>query len=370
MGSPCFAEFFAGVGLVRLGLEQVGWKCVFANDNDPKKAAMYKKNFMEDHLYESDIEKLKPSDVPEIELATASFPCTDLSLAGMRRGLSGGQSGSFYSFIRLMRKMGGARPGLILLENVPGLLTSHDGADIGRALTALNDIGYRVDMFIADARWFVPQSRKRLFIIGVRSSGKSAGIRFFERRDSRLKPGSLTRVVERAANIRWSFNDIPAPPENHEITLEDILEPDGNVKWWDKSEVTRLVSQMNLAHAKVVDTLMLGDDRSYRTVYRRVRDGVVRAEIRKDRVAGCLRPPRGGSSKQILLAAGKGNVMARGLTARECARLQGVDDEYKIPGSQNDGLFGFGDAVCVPVIRWIANKALGPLYAERRKRKP
>jgi len=369
MGSPCFAEFFAGVGLVRLGLEQVGWKCVFANDNDPKKAVMYRKNFAEDHLSGSDIEKLKPSDVPEIELATASFPCTDLSLAGMRKGLAGGQSGSFYSFVKLMGGMGPARPGLILLENVPGLLTSHGGADIGRALTALNGIGYRVDMLTVDARWFVPQSRKRLFIIGVRSSGKSAGTRFFERRDSRLRPGSVTRVVGRATGIRWHFNDIPPPPENHGITLADILEPDSNVKWWGKNEVSRLISQMNQAHSEVVDTLMRGEERNYRTVYRRVRGGIVRAEIRKDRLAGCLRPPRGGSSKQILLAAGKGNVMARGLTARECARLQGVGDEYKIPGSQNDGLFGFGDAVCVPVIRWIANKALVPLYTERKKGK-
>ena len=103
---------------------------------------------------------------------------------------------------------------------------------------------------------------------------------------------------------------------------------------------------------------------SYGTVFRRVRQGTTRAELRTDGIAGCLRTPKGGSAKQILVQAGYGQVKVRLLTPRECARLMGADDfELKnIP--TNQALFGFGDAVCVPAITWIAKNYLDPLVEE------
>ena len=87
------------------------------------------------------------------------------------------------------------------------------------------------------------------------------------------------------------------------------------------------------------------------------------AELRTDTIAGCLRTPRGGSGRQILFAAGKGRYAARLLTPRECARLMGADD-FKITVPLNQALFGFGDAVCVPVIRWIAENYLTPAWEQ------
>jgi DNA (cytosine-5)-methyltransferase 1 len=87
------------------------------------------------------------------------------------------------------------------------------------------------------------------------------------------------------------------------------------------------------------------------------------AELRTDGIAGCLRTPRGGSGRQILFKAGKGRYSVRLLTPRECARLMGADD-YRISGSLNQALFGFGDAVCVPVIEWIAENYLNPVINE------
>jgi DNA (cytosine-5)-methyltransferase 1 len=87
------------------------------------------------------------------------------------------------------------------------------------------------------------------------------------------------------------------------------------------------------------------------------------AELRTDGIAGCLRTPRGGSGRQILFKAGKGEYFVRLLTPRECARLMGADD-YRISGSLNQALFGFGDAVCVPVIEWIAGNYLNPVINE------
>jgi len=87
------------------------------------------------------------------------------------------------------------------------------------------------------------------------------------------------------------------------------------------------------------------------------------AELRTDGIAGCLRTPRGGNGRQILFVAGRGRYAVRLLTPRKCARLMGADD-FKITVSMNKALFGFGDAVCVPVIRWIAENYLNPVWRE------
>lgn len=109
--------------------------------------------------------------------------------------------------------------------------------------------------------------------------------------------------------------------------------------------------------------MIAGKKTTYGAVFRRVRNGRSMAELRTDALAGCLRTPRGGSGRQILFAAGKGRYAVRLLTPRECARLMGADD-FTITGSFNQALFGFGDAVCVPVIRWIAENCLTPAWKE------
>jgi len=362
--SKRLAEFFAGIGLVRVGLERAGWECVFANDNDPLKASTYGLNFNNSsHLDKRNINELKPRDIPAIDLATASFPCTDLSLAGKRHGLQGSESSAFYSFINLVKEMKSRKPRMILLENVPVLLTSHGGEDIHSVLCALNGQGYRVDMFIVDARWFVPQSRRRLFVLGVRTKKKSTCRLHFERRDIRLKPAALSQVVESNPGVKWQFVDVPSPPESSGLGLKDIVEPDRKTEWWNGGKVSAMLKEMSLKHRRIIEEMKKSGKR-YRTACRRVRNKVVRTEIRGDEISGCLRPPRGGSSRQILVRVARGEVSARGLTARECARLQGVDDGFNIPERQSDGLFGFGDAVCVPVIEWIGKNILNLLKPE------
>jgi DNA (cytosine-5)-methyltransferase 1 len=112
-----------------------------------------------------------------------------------------------------------------------------------------------------------------------------------------------------------------------------------------------------------------GEEESYGTVFRRMRAGRSMAELRTDGVAGCLRTPKGGSAKQILFKAGRGEYHARLLTPREAARLMGADD-YTLPNSLDASYFGFGDAVCVPVIEWIATHYLNPLVNELIRGKP
>ena len=124
-----FAEFFAGIGLMRMGLEREGWKIAYANDIAADKYEMYSEHFRdaEFHFVLDDIHKLDADTIPTVTLATASFPCNDLSLAGMRKGLAGKESSAYWGFVRILDEMGDRRPPLVLLENVAGFLTSHGG---------------------------------------------------------------------------------------------------------------------------------------------------------------------------------------------------------------------------------------------------
>lgn len=361
------AEFFAGIGLMRMGLEQAGWKVIWSNDIDEDKMKMYRGHYADDHahFHLGDVHALSPSDIPAVALATASFPCNDLSLAGARRGLAGQQSGAFWGFIDAIKGMGNRRPPLVMLENVAGFLTSHEGQDFQDACLALNNLGYAVDAFMIDAALFVPQSRVRMFLIGKRENRKPMRVEetpsFYE---SQCRPRALADFILCHPDIRWSLQDLPHIPKRR-TELADILEdlPANSAYWWSKERAEYLLNQMSERHRTVADKMIAGKKISYGTVFRRVRHRRCMAELRTDATAGCLRTPRGGSGRQILLAAGKGRYAVRLLTPRECARLMGADD-FKITVPLNQALFGFGDAVCVPVIRWIAENYLTPAWEE------
>jgi hypothetical protein len=167
------AEFFAGIGLVRLALERAGWEVVFANDIEPEKAEMYRRNWPDhDHLVVGDVHLLDAETIPTCDLFTASFPCNDLSIAGRWEGLNGKESSAFWGFVRILREMGKRRPPLVLIENVLGFLMSHGGRDFEQALLALNELGYTVDTFILNAVHWTPQSRVRLFVVAHRDDGQ------------------------------------------------------------------------------------------------------------------------------------------------------------------------------------------------------
>ena len=363
-----FAEFFAGIGLMRLGLEREGWLIEFANDISGDKYEMYAAHFQDaqSHFILEDIHKLNADDIPAVTLATASFPCNDLSLAGMRKGLAGKESSAYWGLVRILEEMGDRRPPIVLLENVSGFLTSHGGRDFQAALLALNRIGYTVDPIIIDAARFVPQSRVRLFVIGCLKNGhgtwKVQDTPSFYESDVRPKP--LADFIFCHPEIAWNIRSVPALPANSP-SLSDILEelPDASPFWWNDSRRDYLVSQMSEKHAFQLKQMMAKDKWSYGTVFRRIRNGRSMAELRNDSIAGCLRTPRGGSARQILIQAGYRQVKIRLLTPRECARLMGADD-FVINTELNQALFGFGDAVCVPVISWIARHYLNPLVKE------
>jgi DNA (cytosine-5)-methyltransferase 1 len=359
------AEFFAGIGLVRMGLARAGWTVVFANDLCEEKREMYQAQFgAGGEFVTGDVHRLSPGDVPSVTLATASFPCTDLSVAGGRRGLSSGESSAFWGFYSLLERMDQRRPPLVLLENVTGFLTSHGGNDFLAAMRALNELGYAVDPFVLDAKWFTPQSRPRLFVVASQiDHGNSLPVEELE--ESRIRPESVISLIQSNPQITWRIRDLPAPPSQSSRRLDEILDdlPEDALQWWSRERAEYLYRQMSERHRQVADRMIAAPRWSYGAVFRRIRKGRSMAELRTDGLAGCLRTPKGGSGRQILFQAGQGSYKVRLFTPDECARLMGADG-YRITVPLNRALFGFGDAVCVPAIEWISNFYLNPLLRE------
>ena len=356
---PRVAEFFAGIGLVRAALERVGFDVVWANDIEPSKRAMYQANFRADEFRLGDIRDISGQDLPDVDLATASFPCTDLSLAGNRAGLKGRESSMFWEFARVIDEME-ERPRALMLENVPSFATSHKGEDLNAAIERLNSLGYICDVFVVDARYFVPQSRPRLFIIGAQTV-----IANDQLTPSQLRPSWIQRFVEAHPELDLQFLDLN-PPVQTDADLSTIvqrLRPD-NSRWWDSDRTKRFEASLSAVQRARLDAMQVSPRKVWATAYRRTRKGKAVWEIRRDAISGCLRTARGGSSKQALVEAGRGTIRVRWMTPREYARLQGAHDYRFLSVSDNQALFGFGDAVCVPVIEWVATRYLLPLLAD------
>ncbi|MDD4985332.1 MAG: DNA (cytosine-5-)-methyltransferase [Dehalococcoidales bacterium] len=362
------AEYFAGIGLVRMGLEPCGWQVVFANDISEKKHQMYQAFFpdADSHYRIGDVFKLNPDEVPPATLATCSFPCIDLSLAGNMGGINGKHSSAFWGFVRILKAQGEASPPLVMVENVPGWLHSNKGVDFRLTVQALNDLGYACDVFTMDALRFTPQSRLRVFLIGAKEPPSSQDPRSILERPSSLLPGRVKEALLANSDSRWFDSGASAPPPLRQDGLAEIVEPmeDTDERWWPKEEVKRHLAMMAESHYQRVAELIAKEKISYRTFYRRIRNSRQRAEVRSDEIAGCLRTAIGGSGRQFLIRAGQGSIMMRTMTPREYARLQGVPDDYPITVNGVQALTGFGDAVCVPVITWIARQVLGPLASQ------
>lgn len=357
------AEFFAGIGLVRLGLESAGFDVVWSNDIEPDKQAMYAGHFRdrsERHSFRlGDVAGVTGADLPTgLSLAWASFPCIDLSLAGWRRGLGGSHSATFWHFTRILEQMEERRPSVVALENVVGLATSHGGEDITAAITELNRLGYSVDVLTLDARRFVPQSRPRVFLIGAASPPKDEAAA----EPDELRPDWLQAPFANPA-LRTHRMILPQPPAVLTKGLSDVVEKlaSNDERWWDGQRTSAFLDSLSDVQAPRVEALRTASSVSYRTAYRRTRNGVAVWEVRPDEISGCLRTATGGSSKQALVRAGRDEVRVRWMTPREYARLMGAG-QYRLTGlRRNQALFGFGDAVCVPVVSWLAEHYLMPL---------
>lgn len=356
--SPTALEFFAGIGLARAGLEQAGFSIAWANDYETKKHQLYRSQYGSDTEYHvGDIADVTGSDLPTgSAIAWASSPCTDLSLAGNRDGLAGRQSGTFWHFVRILDELGDDRPPVAVLENVTGLASSHSGDDLTAAVRAFNSLGYSVDALAIDARHFIPQSRPRMFLVGALTPPNS------DNSPSELRPEWL-EWIHSDPTLTTHRAPLPiVPPLLTEgfTALADQL-PDDDPHWWNPSRTADFLRSLSPVQAARLESLRASNQVSYRTAYRRTRQGEPVWEIRPDDIAGCLRTARGGSSRQAVVKAGEDKVAVRWMTPHEYASLMGIPDYRFGAATDNQIRFGFGDAVAVPVVAWLGKNYLMPL---------
>lgn len=368
---PSFYEFFAGGGMARAGLGEE-WKCLFANDNDAKKAASYAANWGAGHLKIADVAALTAEELPgRADLAWASFPCQDLSLAGAGAGLDGRRSGTLWPFWRLMQALGAENraPSMVVLENVCGALTSHNGQDFAAIGAALADGGYRFGALVMDAVRFLPQSRPRLFIVAVRHNQSIPACLSAPGPDPLWHPTRLTGAYEKlsqTSKAAWIWWKLPEPAPRTSAFSQSIEEAPRGVPWHSAAETRRLLSLMSPIHRRKVELAKSAGGRVFGAIYKRTRrEGgggrVQRAEVRFDGVSGCLRTPAGGSSRQSILVVEGDQVRSRLLSPREAARLMGLPDSYRLPENYNEAYRLAGDGVVVPVVRFLAAHLLEPL---------
>ncbi len=365
---PGFYEFFAGGGMARAGLGP-RWSCLFANDVDARKGLAYQANWSAGgELRIADVATIAPPELPgRADLVWGSFPCQDLSLAGAGKGLKGARSGTFYPFWKLVKGLiaAGRGPRLIALENVVGALTSHGGGDFSAIRQAFAEAGYRFGALVIDAALFVPQSRPRLFLIGIR--------RDLTIDPTLLSPGpiapfhtpALGRAVARAAADDTLWWNLPVPPRRT-ATFADLIEENSpSVAWHTPAERDRILDLMSPLNLAKVEAARRAGRRMVGAVYRRTRveNGVraQRAEVRFDDVAGCLRTPAGGSSRQLIMVVDGAQIRTRLISARETARLMGLPDSYRLPRTYNAAYHLTGDGVVAPVVRHLAEHLFEPL---------
>lgn len=364
--------------MARAGLGK-GWNCLFANDFDHKKGASYSANWGRGALHVGDVAKVETRQLEETaDLAWASFPCQDLSLAGGGAGLKGERSGTFWPFWELMGKLDkeGRAPHIIALENVCGTLASHGGKDFAAIGEAFASRGYRFGALVVDAALFVPQSRPRLFIIGVKDgydlpanliSDEPVGS-FHTKQLIAAKDKLSAKVAE-----KWVWWKLTVPKVRKTAFVDLLDNPEGENSWHTPAETKALLGMMSPLNMDKVKKAQQSGELTVGCVYKRTRrtaqdDKVQRAEVRFDGVAGCLRTPAGGSSRQLIVIVEGKKVRSRLITARETARLMGLKDSYQLPDSYNDAYHLTGDGVAVPVVRYIAKHILEPVVQTIRSK--
>lgn len=349
---PGFLEFFAGSGLVTQALKD-HFRAVWANDVCEKKAEVYCANHGSEAFQCDSIANVKGADLPLASMAWASFPCQDLSLAGLAGGIHASRSGLVWEWLRIIDEMP-ITPPVLVAENVIGLVSGHEGRHYHALHSALNERGYRVGSVVLDAKHWVPQSRPRVFVIAVRSDiDIPAALK--AQAPTWAHPKPIEKVARNLDD--WVWWKLPEPLSRKQ-SFSDIIEWDA--PFADENTDRRNISLISKKHKNVLDSVP-DSNRFVAPGYKRTRNGKQVLELRFDSLAGCLRTPQGGSSRQVVIIKQDGLLRSRLITTREAARLMGAPDSYLLPGSYNDGYKAMGDAVAVPVASWLAKYLLVPL---------
>lgn len=307
-----FIDLFAGIGGIRLGLESLGLQCVFSSEWNRFSQITYEANFGEKPA--GDITEINPFEIPDHDILTGGFPCQPFSIAGVSKKKSLGRDHGFLDktqgtlFFNVAKILEVKRPKAFLLENVKNLRSHNKGMTFKVIQETLVNLGYWVFDAILDGKHYVPQHRERIFIVGFRNDS------FPLRPDFRFpvqitKSLSLSQIIESRVNAKYILND----------RLWTYLK-----QYAAKHKAKGNGFGFGLANLN-------GSTRTLSARY--YKDG-----------------------SEILIPRKKGNP--RRLTPRECARLQGFPDSFKIPVSDAQAYRQFGNSVVVPLINAVGKEVM------------
>lgn len=333
-------SLFAGVGGFDLGMERAGMRPAWQVEIDPHARAVLARHWPEARQLE-DVRKVGAHNLQPVDVIVGGFPCQDLSVAGNRAGLAGHRSGLFYEMLRVINEL---KPGLVIWENVPGLLSSDGGRDFARVLHSLGGIGYHGAWRVFDAQYFgVPQRRRRVFGCFTGSdTGAIAGSEILAiangmQRDSAEGGGQRPAAAGAAAGGAGA-------------------EGGGSVVFKGHQEVIRIVDNGERL-SPTLDTYHNGRAKVFQSRYFTRGEGGPPSDV----VPALAANSRQNDTAAKVLAA----AAVRRLTPTECERLQGFPDGWTAGQADAHRYRQMGNAVCVPVVEWIGRRAVAWLEGRR-----
>jgi DNA (cytosine-5)-methyltransferase 1 len=331
-----FADLFAGIGGIRLGLESSGGECVFTSEWDKFAVQTYAANHKSDHQIVGDINLVDVASIPDHDILAGGFPCQPFSLAGVSKKNSLGRSHGFMDaaqgtlFFNVAEIIAVKQPRAFLLENVKNLL-SHDRGNTFRVVkTVLEDeLGYTLHWKVLDAKGYVPQHRERILMVGFRDGGE--------------------------------FDWESVKPQSANTHLKSILHPEDGTEAVDSPYVD--------TNGRVSEKYVLSDRlwaylQAYAAKHRAAGNGFGFGLINPESYARTLSARYYKDGSEILVPRGRGQNPRR-LTPRECARLMGFDDSFEIPVSDTQAYKQFGNSVVVPVIASVSQELARQLAGTR-----
>lgn len=335
-----FIDLFAGIGGIRMAFEDMGGRCVFTSEWDSYAQKTYAENFPGGHQINGDITKIAAGDIPDHEVLLAGFPCQPFSIAGVSKKNALGRAHGFACetqgtlFFDVARIIQEKRPRAFLLENVKNLV-SHDKGRTFEVIrrTLAEELGYQINYRIIDAAHFVPQHRERIIIVGFR------------------EPTS------------FNFNALPLPPKGL-LSIAGILhKTDGTEPElpWDEGRFFDHAGRLINPKYTLTDKLWNYLQR-YAEKHQAKGNGFGFGLVYPDSIARTLSARYYKDGSEILVYQGD-NANPRRLTPRECARLMGFPDTFRIPVSDTRAYKQFGNSVVVDVIRHVATLMQSALEA-------
>jgi DNA (cytosine-5-)-methyltransferase len=305
-----FIDLFCGLGGFRIAMEKIGGECVFSSDNNIEVCKVYEENFG-DNPY-SDITEVSEKDIPQFDVLCAGFPCQPFSIAGKRMGFNDSRGTMFFEVARIIKHN---KPKIAFLENVSGIVSHDSGKTIKVITNTLEELGYVVNTKIMNAKDYgIPQNRNRWYCVAIRKDIYNKKFEFPEK-----------------CNLKYTLND---SIENKKI-----------------SDYNSTETAMNNIF-KFIDNFK-NSDRYYKNNF--IIANEIRASkcnFRSDGISPCLTAKMGTGGNNIPVVV----ELKRKLTEKECLKIMGYPDEYKIKPNNMHSYKQIGNSVVVPLITEIAKK--------------